>query len=894
MAFFLKAIGLSDDIPGFPFMPTANDPGHVVYTSPLLSWTVRYGTPTDDTQKKVTIFTCSFSSSSVVHSELVKQLARNTLRRAKSLMIPGFLKCLGATEYRDTIYIATEACLPLKEVLENKELRTKLYGTSPSEYYASIAYGVSTVGEALCSLHQNKLVHGNVNCQSIFVSPSSGVWRLFGLELVSSPDDRGTNGSNCVFDSARRAGMLEGYRCPPELAAGHDGSGMVASSSNDSNYEAGVNPEAFGIDAWCLAGLLYETIGVTAEEAADGKLNSVAHTLSSAELRNACRQRLPTSLHSGCSGITAANPRMRKSVRAFLGHCEFVKNSVFVQYMKSLSEALLLDTAQQVRLVESLADVVDGFPLQSCLCCVLPRLGELIGAAAKSGSSNGATGVSMGPVVAPVLRIAARTSAGEDFDRYVTPVLVQMYQSADVLMRYKLLVDAEIYTRKLSSATLSNKIWPLYARGFQYSTPSVREYSARALVHLAPHLSESVLGDQVPKALGVLQRDPDGTLRTNATIALHLISRHITPPSQRASVVLNFCRPMLRDAFEPSRVAALRSLHGTVDCLTAKQLGEGVLPAVAPLTVDLTSDESRSAALALLKAAISKLEENHKHLTAQQPTSSNSSVPAEAGPRSSSPSQLAAAGASNSGTGGYSSSWGWGLFNGLPPPAPTAAAPSATPSTTRHVDTLFSSASSSSANPSTSTAPLGVFRASQLKSSASSSSAHTAPVLPAPVLPAASRDAGWGSDEDDYNRSGDPKDDDGWGDDDDAEVAKPVSRTTAMKVKPLGATAGSGIGAAAAVPARTTGASPRGFTSSLPTTATSAKVVAPLPGVLHTSAPPAVATSTLPATSSVVSASDVSTSVGSDPSLPRTNTNSFSSGPMKLRKKGGLGAARLD
>lgn len=879
MAFFLKAIGLSDDIPGFPFTPAADDPGHVVYTSPLMCWVVRAGTPHDNAHKRVSIFTCtvpSSSSSSSHNNELVKQMCRNALRRAKSVMIPGFLKCFGAAEYRDTIYIATEACVSLKEVLESRELRTRLYGTAPAEYDACVAFGLNTIGEALNSLHQNRLVHGNVNCQSVFVLPSSGVWRLFGLELVSSSEEVvNGNSSVSVFDNARRAGVLEGYRCPPELSSAASSS---ASSNNNNNNngsggsDGGANADVFAIDSWGMAALLYESVGVTAEEAFDGKLSSIMHTLSSAELRNACRQRLPKSLHSGCAGITAANPRLRKSVQTFLEHCEFVKDCAFVQYMKRLSEALLLDVAQQVRLVESLNEVVDTFPLRPCLCCVLPQLSELIRAAMKLHNPNGAAGVSIGPVVSPVLKIATRTNAGDDFDAYVTPVLVQMFQCSDVLMRYNLLLGAEVYGGKVSPATLNNTIWPLYAKGFQYAMPNVREYSARGLVHLAPHLSEAVLGDQVPRALGLLQRDQNNALRANATIALYLISGYITPPSQRALVLLNFCRPMLRDAFEPSRVAALRSLYGVVDCLSAKQLAEGVLPAVASLTVDPSSEESRSAALALIRVAVSRLEENHKQLLeAQQPA-----APADAaGPKLGS-TPLATSVATGDGE-STSSSWGWGFFKWLPPATTeTSTAPSAATSVV---------GAASAAN------GAGGWKASPLPSTASTSPTNAVTVQPAPVvltaMAAAAATAGGGSgwsDDDDnggvLNSAGNGgkakvANDDDWDDEDDGELVKPAASTAtpAMKLHPLRQTSGMGVAPPARVPTAPLPASLRPSTLSA--------------GAVPAGSASAFTTSLTPATSN---ASGMSTPAGSSGSP----TCVMPSGAMKLRKKGGLGAARLD
>ncbi|KAG5480188.1 hypothetical protein CUR178_06241 [Leishmania enriettii] len=856
MAFFLKALGLADSVPGFPFTPVANDPGRTVYTSPQMCWTVRPGTQNDDAEVRVSIFTCSVSTSATAgggsaNRELIEQLAQNTMRRAKSLMIPGFLKCHGAVVYSNTVYIATEPCVSLRDVLETPELRRRYYGETSEEYAASVAYGLDTVGGALAALQSNRLMHGNVHCGSIFVSAVSGFWRLFGLEFISAIDEVASGNPGCLFESARRAGMIVGYRCPPELGS---------SSCGDVRMRDSV----VAVDAWGVACLVYEAMGVTAEEAANGRLNSLVQSLGAAELRKVCRQSLPKSLHAGCRNLTSPNPRMRKSIAAFSESCEFVKSSTFVRYMKALSELLLMDLSQQVRLVESMIGPVEKFPLRACLCFVLPRLGELVRTAAKTGGSSGATGVSIGPVVEPVLKIAERTAAGEDFDKYVTPVLVQLYQSNDVLLRYKLLVGAEVYGAKVSPAVLNSAIWPLYVKGFAYSAPSVREYSARALVHLAPHMSEGILGDQVPRALGQLQRDADGTLRANATIALNLISEHITPPSQRAIVMLTYCRPMLRDAFEPSRVAALRSLHGALECLSPKQLAESVLPAISSLSVDPTSVESRTAALSLLKASLAKLEAHHKQLPAQQvATAAGGPVAANGSAVGSLTSFLAPAAAP-----AEAASKGSGLPGGISIPSASTAAGAAP----QHVDA-----------------------ASMLVLSGTPSPLRSTPVVAAASL-AGSGDSGWSDDDDEGEadeKVGTSKTNAFSGSLLFAKASSPptsASRTLTASfsagTKPVSAAASSVASFSASPLSATCGA--HGPTSSFRGPASS-----------PVSQPPSTVSDTSRVSSQIGINSRLVGGIGGAAHLSFSGgTNgafaSAPSGPMKLRKKGGLGAARLD
>ncbi|KAG5479422.1 hypothetical protein LSCM1_04683 [Leishmania martiniquensis] len=856
MTFFLKALGLADSVPGFPFTPVADEPGRTVYTSPQMCWSVRPGTQKDDAQARVSIFTCSVataatSGGSSGHRELIRQLAQNTIRRAKSLMIPGFLKCYGAVEHSDTVYIATEPCVSLRDVLESAEWRKHFYGHTSEEYTAAVAYGLDTVSGALAALQSNRLVHGNVHCGSIFVSAESGFWRLFGLEFISAIDDVASGNPGCLFESARRAGMITGYRCPPELG-----------SSSCSDISTGDSVVA--VDAWGIACLLYETMGVTAEEAAKGKLNSLAHSLSAAELRNACRQSLPKSLHQGCSNLTAPNPRMRKSIAVFAESCEFVKHSTFVYYMKSLSELLLMDVSQQVRLVESLTGPVEKFPLRACLCFVLPRLGELVRTAAKAGSGGpGGTGVSMGPVVEPVLRIAQRTAAGEDFDKYVTPVLVQLYQSTDVLLRYKLLVGAEAYGAKVSPTALNNAIWPLYVKGFAYSAPSVREYSARALVHLAPHMSESILGDQVPRALGQLQRDVDGALRANATIALNLISEHITPPPQRAMVMLMYCRPMLRDVFAPSRVAALRSLHGALECLSPKQLAESMLPAISALTVDPTSVESRTAALSLLKASLSRLEAHHEQLSAQQ--------------------VVTAAGVPAAANGSADAS-----LTSLPVPA---TAPAETPSKKR---TLLGGITASSAPSAAGTAPHHVDAVTTPLMSGAASPLRSTPGVAVTSL-AGSGGSGWSDDDEEGEageHDGERKANTLSGSFLFSKAASPPPPTrTPMApflagAKPI-SPAASSVASSSASPLSATGGA-HGPTPSFQGPASS-PVSQPLSTISNVSGVSSRTGINSRLTGGISGAAHLGLNSGTNGA-----SVSLSSGPMKLRKKGGLGAARLD
>lgn len=823
MAFLLKVIGYSNDIPNFPFAADADDPGTTIRTSLQLCWTLKQGKSTENPKEKVSIFSVALPKTT--ENEVLAEVVQNALRRSKSLMIPGFLKCRGATEYKGTVYVATEPCIPLEAILESPSKRMQYLGDTEAETTASIAHGLLTISTAVVALQQNRMFHGNIAVSSVFVQSQTGFWQLFGLEFVSSIDDGGAGGQGGdVYATALRRNMLPAYRTPPEILSSVVSSSATTLNANQANI----------VDKWGIACLLYEAMGVSQSEAADGRLRAIANSMSAVELRQQCRRTTPPPLQSFCSGLIAAGAigdnLAKKDLTTLMSRCSFIQDHPYVCATRDLAEVLLIDRSQQVQLMERLAPLVGTFPLYPCLHYMLPRFAELVRTSIRGSSSGHPApsvdgGASLGPVVGPVLHIAKRTSAGEDFDNFVTPALVQLFQSPDPLMRYRLLQQADIYGGKLSSASFNQVIWPLYAKGFTYSAPSVREYSARALVHFASCMSCPVLSEQVPRALAQLQRDTDGALRANATIALHLLSEMIEPPSLRARVMLQSCVPMLRDAFEPSRVAALRSLQATLSCMSAKQVVEALLPAIAPLAIDATSTDARSTTLALMGSALKVLESNHRQLTAA--AQQQQQVISSPRPESSSAGSVALFSLRDS-----SSSHVGSDARELDTPLSTLAVPRSI-----HVDAGQIRPATGNVSPLPHKQAAGATTAGNSGSGVAAKASATA--------------TGWDDDDADDGWGKD----DGWDDDGDNDSKWPSApHGTTTAVKP---------------PAS---ASPSTLRH---TTAPDISAVAQDP---NTSQPRGESMTTVPSTFA-------------SPTLPSVTT----SGPMKLRRKGGgLGAARLD
>lgn len=89
--------------------------------------------------------------------------------------------------------------------------------------------------------------------------------------------------------------------------------------------------------------------------------------------------------------------------------------------------------------------------------------------------------------------------------------------------------------------------------------------------------------------------DPEPSIRANTTVLLGNIA-HLLGEAACRRILLNAFTRALRDAFAPSRVAALKALMATAAYHAPTDVAARVVPAVAPLMLDAAADV-RSAAV---------------------------------------------------------------------------------------------------------------------------------------------------------------------------------------------------------------------------------------------------------------------------------------------------------
>eukprot|EP00758_Cryptobia_borreli_P004045 Tbor_TRINITY_DN4148_c0_g1::TRINITY_DN4148_c0_g1_i1::g.26557::m.26557/K08876/SCYL1; SCY1-like protein 1 len=546
----------------------------VITSSALVQWTIRPATRKDD-GTLVTVFEFCLTGKDAA----VCEMARNAMKKSKTLMLPGFLRTYAATEHNDIIYIATEQCCPLIDILSSESARVAFYEDSDmsEKFNNGVALGLEQIGSALKEIHSHSLVHGNVSEDGVYVT-KGGEWRLFALELVSPFSTDPT-----ISLLTKHMYLLPEYR------------------------RVGAETATPGsADAWDFGCLIYRVYTISNSSCPDVS----PYAIKVSDVR--AYRSFPRSLQSSFMGLTSTNGKMRQSIEKFLTDCDFITESHYVQMMSKLKLLALMDIADRDNIYRSLAASLDQFPICICKHIVLGKLNDAL-----------TFGGGSATVLEPILKIAQRL-VGEEFSTYISPLVISMYNSTEHLMRCRLLSHASEYIPMFNSQLVNDKIYPLFAQGFSSRHADIRELTVRALVSFAPVLNERAMINDVPKYIAQLQQDREGPIRTNSTICLSLIAQYL-PESIKAKTLVNGFGRMLKDPFIPSKVAAIRSLIATIDCFNLQQIGELLIPATAPCTAD-PKYEVRVVALDLLDRLVYKMHQFHKEMPKEESDTGDQSV----------------------------------------------------------------------------------------------------------------------------------------------------------------------------------------------------------------------------------------------------------------------------
>lgn len=389
-------------------------------------WTLRDATTTTAGGKKQPASVFEYGGGGSKGSAAKDSLARNALRRTKTLRHPALLAYAASVESADSpaCALVTEPVVPLSAALA--ELRA---------FPGAIAWGLFQVASALQFLCGGRLVHGSVAVDSVFVA-RSGDWKLWGLELVSDADALSAASPVCSGAAA-----AAGFERPPEFA-------------RPRWWEAAFDPQR----PWTVDAFLFGRF-VASVFAGAGNLP------------------LPPELRELQARLCAADPALRPSPKQVL-ECAYFSNP-YVDALLFLDTITLKDAAEKdVFFGHRLAAVVDQLPGPVALNKVLPHLVTTV----EFGYSAPET---LFKIMPPLLRIG-RALPAADFNQKVTPHLVKWFAMTDRALRASLLENIDNYLEKLPQTVLTNQIWPSLATGFVDPSPALRDLTVRSMLAVVP------------------------------------------------------------------------------------------------------------------------------------------------------------------------------------------------------------------------------------------------------------------------------------------------------------------------------------------------------------------------------------------------------------------------
>ncbi|KAK8552638.1 hypothetical protein V6N13_121025 [Hibiscus sabdariffa] len=549
------------------------------------SWSHFRGTSKDD-GSPVSIFSLTGSNPQDGHLAA----GRNGVKRLRTVRHPNILSFLHSTEVESfdgpspkvIIYIVTEPVMPLSEKI--KELG--LEGTQRDEYYA---WGLHQVAKAVSFLNNDcKLVHGNV-CMSSVVVTQTLDWKLHAFDVLSEFDGANATATGPMLQYEWLVGLQ--YK-PMELAK--------------SDWATIRKSPPWAIDSWGLGCLIYEIFSGT-------KLGNTEELRSTASI--------PKSLLPDYQRLLSSMPSRRLNTSKLIENSEYFQNKLVdtIHFMEILS---LKDSVEKDTFFRKLPNLAEQLPRQIVLKKLLPLL-----------ASSLEFGSAAATALTALLKMGSWLSP-EEFSLKVLPTVVKLFASNDRAVRVALLQHIDQYGESLSAQIVDEQVYPHVATGFADTSAFLRELTLKAMLILAPKLSQRTLSGSLLKYLSKLQVDEEPAIRTNTTILLGNIASYLNEGTRKRVLINAFTVRALRDTFSPARGAGVMALCATSSYYDMTEIATRILPNIVVLVIDPDSDVRSKAFQAVdqfLQIAKQYNEKSNAGDTADAGSLGISSMPGNAG-----------------------------------------------------------------------------------------------------------------------------------------------------------------------------------------------------------------------------------------------------------------------
>ncbi|KAG0651807.1 scy1 1 [Hyphodiscus hymeniophilus] len=473
---------------------------------------------------------CSIFSFDVTANKNNLPMARNAVRKLRTIRHPGVITYLDSVETDSYIYVATERLVPLRWHVKRKSL-------SPE----TLKWGLFSIAQTIKFINDDaSSVHGALRVGSLYTS-ESGEWKLGGFEVLSSMKD-----DDAVIYNYGSLVPEAGRYTPPELAK--------------SGWSDIKRHPISAVDAYNFGTLIFEVFNgdFTGGEQAGQTKN------------------IPPSMHSSYRRLVNSNPKARLSVGHFLeqGHRSggFFETPL-IKLTETVDNLGMKTEEEREEFLSDLEQLSDDFPEDYFRMKVLPEL-------LKSVEFGGG-----GPKVFAVVMKISKKLSDDEFELKVTPAVIRLFSSPDRAIRVCLLDNLTLMIDRLPQKVVNDKIFPQMVTGFTDVAPVVREQTVKAVLTIIGKLSDRTINGELLKYLAKTSNDEQPGIRTNTTICLGKISKNLGVGTRSKVLIAAFTRS-LRDPFVHARNAALMALAVTLDAFNEDDCANKILPALCSCLID--------------------------------------------------------------------------------------------------------------------------------------------------------------------------------------------------------------------------------------------------------------------------------------------------------------------
>ncbi|KAK2841639.1 hypothetical protein FQN49_006058 [Arthroderma sp. PD_2] len=487
-------------------------------------WTLHNGTKKEDGSP------CSIFTFEIVQNRSYLPLAKNALRKLRTLRHPGVIKVLETIETETQIYIVVERVIPLSWSVKRRSLSEE-----------TIKWGLYTISSTLKFINEDaSSVHGAIRVSSIYTG-ESGEWKLAGFDILSSLKEESpviyTYGS--LLPESRR------YNPPEILKGGWD---VIKS-----------NPLP-AVDAYNLGVVIFEAFNGTFKGPEQAGQTS----------------NIPPSMRPSYKKLMNANPKLRLSVAHFLDQGKrsggFFQTPL-IRLSQDIESLGLKSEEEREQFINELDELSDDYPEEFFKMKVLPEL-------LKSVEFGGG-----GPkVLSTILKVGTKLN-DDEYTQKLIPVIVRLFANPDRAIRVCLLDNLPLMIDRIPQRTVNDRIFPQMVTGFTDLAPVVREQTVKAVLAIVGKLSDRTINGELVRYLAKTANDEQPGIRTNTTICLGKIAKNLSAGSRSKILVAAFSRS-LRDPFVHARNAGLLALAATLDLFSEEDCAVKVLPVITPALID--------------------------------------------------------------------------------------------------------------------------------------------------------------------------------------------------------------------------------------------------------------------------------------------------------------------